>query len=55
MSNNIDEYTITLGDFLQAMACSMCEHGGQEPCKYLPESNKELCKHFRKEADHESD
>lgn len=55
MSESIDEYTITLGDLLQAIACSICEHGGQGPCKYLPESNKELCKHFRKEAAHERD
>lgn len=50
MSDNIDEYTITLGDLLQAFACSMCKHKNyNEPCKYCPESNKELCKHFKAE------
>lgn len=54
MSESIDEYTITLGDLLQAFACSMCRYGGDEPCKYLPESNKKLCEHFkRKEQEHE--
>lgn len=52
MSDSIDEYTITVGDLIQAFTCSMCKHkGDNEPCEYCPESNSELCEHFEKEQE----